>query len=166
MRKQGVSWAFTSVALVLTVGRCWIRFTIIKSMYWDDIAHLIGLILLLAQVTIVSAATSLMYQVGDFNSDSTTTQDQRDLSLFFSLNLAGILIDWCCLFSIKASFLLLYRHIFQVSKAFTRAWWTVSAFVLVAFWILVAGSLTECGKPSNFGNIGMRHCIFFILGLD
>jgi len=116
MVPQALSWLFTGLAFALTIGRFYGRARII---YWDDAAHLLGLTLLLAQVSIVSSSASIMHQLGAYNAGAIT---RKQVSLSFSLDLAGILVSWCCLFSIKAAFLLLYRHIFQVSKAFTRAW--------------------------------------------
>lgn len=151
MVPQALSWLFTGLAFALTIGRFYGRARIIKFIYWDDAAHLLGLILLLAQVSIVSSSTSIMHQLGAYNAGAIT---RKQVSLSFSLDLAGILVSWCCLFSIKAAFLLLYRHIFQVSKAFTRAWWVTVTIVFVTFWVVIASSLTESGSVSDFGHIG------------
>ena len=76
------------------------------------------------------------------------------ISVFLRLNVAAILLSWCCLYAIKVSFLLLYRQIFQVSKGFIRAWWITSIIVFVTFWILFAGTITKCGTASDLGDIG------------
>ncbi|KAL6720640.1 hypothetical protein ACLMJK_002565 [Lecanora helva] len=76
-------------------------------------------------------------------------------SLFFRLNEAGTVMAWSCLYAVKVSFLLLYRHIFQISKAFVRAWWITTVFVFATFWITIAGAVTDtlidedlCKTPS------------------
>lgn len=145
---QAVSWAFAALAVVLTGGRFWTRCTIIKALSWDDAVHMLALLLLLAQVSIISGAASMVYHLLEDGKDG------RDMSLFFRLNVAATLITWCCLYAIKISFLLLYRRIFQVSERFIQAWWIVFAIVIVTFWSLVAGVLTECGSPSALENVG------------
>ncbi|KAL8791657.1 MAG: hypothetical protein Q9195_005740 [Heterodermia aff. obscurata] len=83
-----------------------------------------------------------MYKLGEDD----TSRAPIDVALFYRLDLAAMLIAWCCLWSIKLSFLLLYRRIFKVSLWFTRAWWAVAAFVGLTFWALVAGTVTQCGR--------------------
>ena len=149
MRSQVVSWAFTGLALAFTAGRIWIRAKIIRKLDWDDLAHSLGFAFLLTQVAIVSRATTMMYNlnVGQGNS--------KEITYFFRLDIAATLITWCCLYSIKAAFLLLYRRIFQVSVWFTRAWWAVSIIVFLSFWELIAASITQCGSPSQIDRIGI-----------
>lgn len=148
-----ISWVFTGLAVLLTGGRYWIRYKIIKRISWEDAAHLMGLLLLIAQVSIISWAASSIYgnvnlEVGD------DVHFKADHSLFVRLNVAGVLLTWCCLYAIKISFLLLYHHIFQISKTFIRAWWIVLAIVILTFWVLIAGSLTQCGSPQALEHVG------------
>ena len=159
-----ISWVFTGLAMLLTAGRFWVRCKIINKLSWDDAAHLLGLLLLIAQVSIVSAAASMIYQVTNYESEDEDNYEEEHL-LFVRLNLAGIIITWCCLYAVKLSFLLLYHHIFRISKKFIQAWWIVLGIVVLTFWMLIAGSLTECGSPSALGNIGtsgsfVRHLNF------
>ena len=146
-----VSWIFTGLAILLTASRFWIRCKIIKRVSWDDAAHLLGLLLLLAQVSIITAAASMLYQDLVHKAGDDNLYDAGQ-SLFIRLNVACILITWCCLYAVKASFLLLYRHIFKISKSFIRAWWFVLGIVVITFWILVAGTLTQCGNPVDLEN--------------
>ena len=74
--------------------------------------------------------------------------------LFFRLNTAGVLLTWLCLYAIKLSFLLFYRRIFQISRGFMQAWWVVLVIVVLTFWILIAGSITQCGSPSTLEDVG------------
>lgn len=150
---MAVSWVFTGLAILLTGGRYWIRYKIIKRLSWEDVAHLMGLLLLIAQVSILSWAASSIYgnvylKAGD------NVHFETDNLVFVRLNVAGVLITWCCLYAIKMSFLLLYHHIFQISKTFIRAWWTVLAIVILTFLILIAGSLTLCGSPGALEDVG------------
>ena len=148
-----VSWVFTTLAILLTGCRFWIRGKIIKKFSWDDAAHLLGLLLLIVQVSAVSVAASQLYRVGNLEAGDKSRFEDGHL-LFVRLNLVAILTTWFCLYAIKLSFLLLYHRIFQVSKIFIRAWWIVLAVVTITFWILIAGSLTGCGSPLALEHAG------------
>ena len=148
-----ISWVFTGLAILLTAGRFWIRCKIIKRLSWEDAAHLLGLLLLIAQVSIVSAAASMVYR--PMNSAATDNKYYESiLLLLVRLNVSGVLVTWCCLYAVKMSFLLLYYHIFRISQTFIRAWWIVLAIVVLTFCILILGTLTQCGSPSGFEHAG------------
>ena len=147
-----VSWTFTGLAIIFTAARFWVRCKIIKRLSWDDLAHLLGLLLLVAQISIITGAAAMMYQTsGNKAGDDGDYEDGH--MLFVRLNVAAILITWCCLYAIKLSFLLLYQHIFQVSERFVRAWWIVLGIVILTFCILIAGSITQCGSPRALENV-------------
>ena len=148
-----VSWVFTGLAILLTAARFWIRCNMIKRLSWDDLAHLLGLLLLIAQVSVVTAAASMMYR-NPVNQAGLDSHWEGEHSLFVRLNLAAILISWCCIYAIKSSFLLLYRHIFKISQRFIRAWWIVLGIVILTFSILIAGSITQCGGARALENVG------------
>lgn len=156
-----VSWAFTGLAALLTATRFWIRCKIIRKFSWDDAAHLLGLLLLIAQVSIVTGAASMIYQISNYASEDDGRFEAEHL-LFVRLNTAGILVSWCCLYAVKMSFLLLYHRIFKISGRFIQAWWAVLGLVFLTFWILVAGSLTECGSPSDLGHFGKSDLLWYL----
>ena len=148
-----VSWVFTGLAVLLSVARFWIRCKVIKRLSWDDLAHLFGLLLLIAQVSIVTGAASMMYRISGIE-DGHDSEYEGLHSLFVRLNVSAILLTWCCLYAIKLSFLLLYQHIFKISERFMRAWWAVLGIVIITFWVLIAGSITQCGSPADLENVG------------
>lgn len=61
---------------------------------------------------------------------------------------------WVCLYSVKGSFLLLYRIIFVVSNRFRFLWWSSTVFTIATFWVCLAGELTTCGPAHKLLNIG------------
>lgn len=156
---QAVSWSFTGVAVLLTGGRLWIRCTVIRRLSWDDGAHMLGLLLLLAQIAIVSGASPLMYRLLEY--PDFESSPQGDVRVFVRLNAAAVMVSWCCLYAVKNSFMLLYRQIFQVSQVFIRAWWTVLTFTILTFWVSIAGFITECGRPSALYSYG-KSCMEFL----
>ena len=150
---MAISWSFTALAILLSAGRFGIRCKIIRCLSWDDAAHLLGLLLLIAQISVVSKAASIMYRLAR-KEEEDDGRYEADHQLFIRLNVAGIFITWFCLYAIKISFLLLYRRIFQISTRFIQAWWIVLGVVFLTFWVLIAGSLTECGSPLALEHIG------------
>ena len=148
-----ISWVFTGLAILLTAGRFWIRCKIIKRLSWEDAAHLLGLLLLIAQVSIVTALASMIYR--PMNSAATDNKYYESVLLLqIRLNLAGVFVTWGCLYAVKMSFMLLYYHIFRISQTFIRAWWIVLAIVVLTFCILIIGPLTQCGSPSGLEDPG------------
>lgn len=96
----------------------------------------------------------MIYKISYDESEDDGRFEAKQHLLFGRLNVAGILISWCCLYAVKMSFLLLYHRIFQISDRFIQAWWIVLGIVFLTFWVLVAGCLTECGSPSALGHYG------------
>lgn len=135
--------------MLLTAGRLWIRSQIIRKYGWDDAAHLLALLLLLAQVSISSAAP-LIYQLAEV-----VTDDELDFASLAQLEEAALFITWTCCYAVKIAFLLLYRSIFHVSTNFVRAWWTVLAFVILSYSIIITSSIVACGGPSAADHPGM-----------
>ena len=131
--------------------RYWIRSNILKALHWDDAAHLLGLLCLLAQVSMNTAGdvagTHAQWDV-DYDGDDSARWEKL-VSFSTRANFAANLLTWCCLYSIKAAFLLLYRQIFHISKPFMRVWWIVSIVVFATWCVLFVGSLVQCGDISN-----------------
>ena len=148
-----VSWLFTGLAVLLTAGRFGIRYKIIERLSWDDAAHLLGLLLLIAQVSIVSAEASIIYPSTVYDVGDDDRYEAEHL-LFVRLNVAAVLVTLCCIYAIKMAFLLLYHRIFHISHRFIQAWWIVLGVVSLTFCILVVGYLTQCGSPSDLEHVG------------
>ena len=149
----GISWTFTALAIVLTACRLWIRSKIIKRVSWDDAAHVLGLLFLVAQVSVVHVAACMLYQSLDHPAGDNSDYPAGH-PLFIRLNTASTLLTWFCLYAIKLSFLLLYYHIFQVSRIFIRAWWMVLGTVVITFLISIAGTIIQCGSPLRLEDFG------------
>lgn len=109
---------------------------------------------MVAQVSVVTGGAPTMYKLGNKDESSSSSSTAAEVALLLRLDLAATLIAWSCLWSIKLSFLLLYRRIFKISVWFTRAWWVVAAFVGLTFWALVAGTMTQCGGIDRIEDAG------------
>lgn len=89
------------------------------------------------------------------------THHVPDLKLFLRLNIVTVVFGFTCYWAVKLSFLLFYRMLFGVSKTFMKAWWGVSVYVLITFWVAIGTSLAQCGG-SAFKITDPGRCIFDI----
>ena len=55
---------------------------------------------------------------------------------------------------VKVTFMLLYYTLFQINMVFRKIWWAIMAFIIITYWVAVAGVLTQCGPTKNAYNIG------------
>ncbi|KAI4137401.1 MAG: hypothetical protein LQ341_005159, partial [Variospora aurantia] len=53
------------------------------------------------------------------------------------------------LWSVKATFLIFYRLLFDVSQAFIRVWWAAVALTFATFWVCIGSTFTLCGSASD-----------------
>ena len=148
---------FTGIALVLTTGRFLIRYKIIGRYHWDDATHLLALLLLIAHSALLTYGISLDYRVARYINGSRS--EKSSSSLYTRVTFTKYIVLWCCLWSVKVTFLLFYRLLFQSSKQFILAWWCVLGLVVATFWICIAAVLTACGTASNlfyFGRLSQK----------
>lgn len=66
------------------------------------------------------------------------------------LNAANSLIFWCVIYSVKASFLALYWHIFEISLKFRIAWAFAAVFTFISFGMTLMWGFWLCGSPKYF----------------
>ncbi|TVY22952.1 hypothetical protein LHYA1_G008173 [Lachnellula hyalina] len=136
-------WTLGGLAIVLTVGRLLIRLKLNKKLHWDDAAHVVALLCMILHSAIYTGGRSLAEAVLAYRAKK--THHVPDLKLYLRLNIVTAVFGFTCYWAVKLSFLLFYRMLFGVSKAFMKAWWGVSAYVLITFWVAIGTSLTQCG---------------------
>lgn len=69
---------------------------------------------------------------------------------------------WATLYLVKASFLALIWHVFNVSAGFRKAWWIVTIYTFVTFWIIFLSELWQCGDPSTYDDPQACDYAYFI----
>jgi len=148
-----VQWTLTSVAVVLTTGRFIIRMRNRSRLALDDWAHgfaMTMLIVYMIQYSIlfpISNAVEL-YGIGIGPKPSTS-----ELKRFLHLLIPTEIMFWVVLYSVKITFLLLYREIFGVSLIFLRVWWIVFLYTFLTFWAAFLTVFWTCGSPSKLFDI-------------
>jgi hypothetical protein len=132
---QIFEWTPCAVAIVVTLGRFFIRWHYVKGARLDDLfcglacASLIGFI--------------AMNHIGAYTDDD-------DLAI--STYLSSDFLLWSTLYFVKASFLALMWMVFNIESRFRKMWFFVSAYTLIAYIGTLISELWTCGSPSDFGN--------------
>ena len=154
-----MDWLFASVIILLTAGRVLIRKFVIKKFYWDDFFHLVAAILIIISAILNAFEASTAFTligIGNGSIPKPPHAEYQALQLkYLRYNFALTIVFWSILFSVKASFLFLYRAIFQgVGRSFLT-WNAVAFFVFASYWILLSTLFTSCGpSPSQQINTG------------
>ena len=145
----------TSVAGLLTIGRFIIHWRKNHKLQWDDWFNALALVFLLAVIVIFEIYVpieynAILYSKGLSTRPPTQVEAVRDMKL----NIADILLFFCTIYSVKASFLALYWQIFQVSRRFRIAWFSLTAYMVLSFIVSVITVFTRCGPAEYFANMG------------
>jgi len=148
---EGLMWTLTAVAILLSFGRYWIRYTYVSALEVSDGFHFVALLLLIA--------ISIQYTAGFPNLNKISFPDPNnpptgaDLNLYQHLAVSASCIWFIAIYCVKFSFLFFYRTVFGVSKKFMRVWWVVLVFTILSLAASLAMELTTCGgKTKNLFN--------------
>jgi len=84
---------------------------------------------------------------------------------YLQLRLVVTLLVFMVLWSVKATFLIFYRLLFEVSRTFIRIWWAAVAVTFASFWVCIGSTFTICGSAGDLYNFGKRpFCVPFTGG--
>ena len=133
------------LAADLTAGRLAIRCAVKKGLLWDDYTHLLSLVLLLSLCIFYSSSFSSASQVVDISRGAPGPAIQQETAAlsaeYARFQMVITTLFWTGLWAVKATFLVFYRVLFDISPAFVRAWWTVTILVLLLFVRLAISAL-------------------------
>ena len=90
-------------------------------------------------------ATYIVFSLGPNGSTS-------DAVLLLKLAVAYQLLRWTTLYLVKASFLALCWHVFNVSETFRKAWWIVVGYTFLSYWPVILNFFWICGDPSKYAD--------------
>ena len=131
--------------MALTSGRFAIRGSFWRRLFWDDLVHLISLLVLIShgvtnQMTI-SANCELKEATLMHASRAERLQIEHHVRYLDTINKCLMyLVFW----AVKVGFLLFFRLLFQNTKVFKRVWWGVLGFTILTFCIPIAAVLFTC----------------------
>ena len=144
-----MSWTFTGLAIILSIGRFIIRKRTLGKLLLDDWTHAFALTMLITYMGLYTTLFPLTVIVGLFGAKEAPMPSKEILERFFRLQFSFQCFFWLVLYAIKFTFLILYRHIFGINKAFVSWWWAVFVYTWLAFWGCFLEALWLCGSPSD-----------------
>jgi len=150
---NAIAWTLCSVAIVVTAGRYWIRYHRLGKLQWDDHLNGLALLLLIGFVATYQAYLPIQYDLELAAlglSDDVPSRDQQVMLL--KIQLANELIFWFCIYAVKYSFLATYWAIFNVSAAFRRAWFALTAYTTLSLLLILPANGWQCGNPADYAN--------------
>ena len=75
---------------------------------------------------------------------------------YLQLRLVVTLLVFMVLWTVKATFLIFYRLLFEVSRTFIRVWWAAVALTFASFWVCIGSTFTICGSASDLYNFSRQ----------
>lgn len=104
--------------MLLTIGRYIIRYHKLGRFHLDDAAHLLAFLTLIALCATFQGFLGLIYSLDNaIRKEGPELSKAQNLEILKARVVVSVLF-WVCLYSVKFSFLLLYRMIFVVSHCF------------------------------------------------
>ena len=77
-----------------------------------------------------------------------------DMQEVLIYNSANLVLFWCLKYAVKASFLALYWHIFELSRRFRIAWVLLTLYTTLSFLVTLMAIFWHCGTPDTFMSQG------------
>ncbi|KAL8860979.1 MAG: hypothetical protein Q9178_002492 [Gyalolechia marmorata] len=151
-------WTLTAVAIVLSIGRFIIRYVTAGRFHLDDASHLLSLLFLIGLAAAYTSGFPYSVRIARISRKEETAPPLADpfYHTYLQHRLVVTLLVFMVLWSVKVTFLIFYRLLFDVSKAFLRMWWAAVALVFATFWVCIGSTLTLCGSASDLYDFGMR----------
>lgn len=111
------------------------------------------MVCIVANCALNTAFYDLLHSAQLYSKDPST--NAPNFHTWVRLNLIQWITGFTCYWAIKATFLILFRMLFGVSRRFMKAWWAVTAFVFLTYVGTIAGALVQCGgSVSHLFDIG------------
>ena len=153
---KAFGWTMCAAGVLLTIGRFYLRWRKMRGLGYDDILNGAAALFLIALMI-----TSQIYLPNEYDLELhdlgfiDTEPPAFDEAFNLKLTIAALILFWVVMFSVKASFLALYWHLFRVSKRFRIAWWITAVYTALSFVIIFLSILLRCDyKPQDMGNPG------------
>ena len=155
--------------MALSIGRFAIRNFVTRQLHWDDLFHLLALLVLIAKTVTTQVSDGLNKRLGPILGGVVPMPPEAQFFAMYRkvryFDIFSNIEMWLCYWLVKLTFMMFYRLLFDVSKRFRMVWWITLTFVIVTFWPPVAGIMTICGGSArHFSSWGMPLSLQFESG--
>lgn len=144
------------IDILITFGRLYIRWRIVRKLQWDDALNGAALVALIGFV-----ATYQVYLPTEYNAElyglglSDVAPTEKDIIFSLKMTLTNVMLFWIVIYLVKASFLALYWSLFRISPGFRKAWWAVAIYTCISFGAIFVATLWQCNNPRSVFDPGM-----------
>ncbi|KAI4110553.1 MAG: hypothetical protein LQ345_006978 [Seirophora villosa] len=144
-------WTLTAVGILLSVGRFAIRYASAGRFHLDDASHLLSVLLLVGLAAAYTHGFPYSARIASIGRKEEEAPPLTDpfYRHYLQLRLVVTLLVFMVLWSVKATFLIFYRLLFDVSQTFLRLWWVAVALTFATFWVCIGSTFTLCGSASD-----------------
>ncbi|KAL8835445.1 MAG: hypothetical protein Q9170_003322 [Blastenia crenularia] len=165
---QALLWTFTAIAIVLSIGRFIIRYATAGKFYLDDASHLLSVVLLAGLAAAYTTGFPYSARIARIGLKKEKPPPLTDpfYHKYLQLRLTVTLLVFMVLWSVKATFLIFYRLLFDVSKTFVRLWWAAVALTFATFWVCIGSTFTLCGSVDDLYDFIITLPLYMIYGLQ
>ncbi|KAL9576089.1 MAG: hypothetical protein Q9212_007394 [Teloschistes hypoglaucus] len=148
---QALLWTLTAIAIILSIGRFTIRYATAGRFYWDDASHLLSVLLLIGLASAYTHGFPYSARIARIGLKKEKAPPLSDpfYHKYLQLRLTVTLLVFMVLWSVKMTFLIFYRLLFDVSRLFIRLWWAAVALTFATFWVCIGSTFTLCGSASD-----------------
>jgi hypothetical protein len=142
----GVGYAMLAVTTLVFGARTYIRVQQPKRIQTDDYFLLLAYLCFLTLTILYIVLAPTMFRVTDATSGLTPIYPEilADSLFMIKIFFANTMIFWFALYSVKFSFLSLYRRLMQGLRLYMQLWWAV-----VIFCTLVCSTLDGASPESQ-----------------
>ena len=139
---------------MLSVGRFAIRYANRKRLFWDDASHLLSLLFLIGLAAAYTKGFPYSQRIVRIQQKKEKAPPLTDpfYHQYLQLRVVVTILVFLVLWTVKATFLIFYRILFDVSSTFLRMWWVVVVLTFASFWVCIGSTLTICGSASDLYN--------------
>ena len=145
-----VLWTGVAVSFCFLAFRGYVRLRVFHRLFLDDILVLLAWLIFLANVIlnqIMLPTLYLMTELYDLPEDFPSKFD-----FFLHAYMATTFAFWCCLWSVKASFLVFFRKLGHNVARQNILWWCALSITVIGFIINLAIWYYKC----SVGNISVN----------
>ena len=154
-----VLWTGVAVSFCFLAFRGYVRLKVFRRFFLDDILVLLAWLIFLANVILYQVMLPTVYLIIKVY-EAVPTEGlaaipegfPAKLDFFFHAYMASNFAFWCCLWSIKASFLVFFRKLGHNVARQNILWWSALSITLIGFVINFAIWDYKC----SVGNIGVN----------
>ncbi|KAI2613765.1 uncharacterized protein GGS25DRAFT_15350 [Hypoxylon fragiforme] len=150
-----VLWVLTGVATILFIGRLVIRGVLLKKFHLDDAFGALAWFLLLVSMICATIQTPLTYHFSSIligETPAPSEEEMADMTITLRRwNVAVETLFWTSLYSVKLSFMFLYRYVLRSGgrNKHIAVWSAALVYIILCYGICLIGVYGQCGDVRN-----------------